>query len=38
MTFLQQGHKPNDKDKDSEENKQFDPIEKEGRHRFGTRL
>ena len=25
ITFLQQGHKPKDKDKDSEENKQFDP-------------
>ena len=25
ITFLQQGHKPKDKDKGSEENKQFDP-------------
>ena len=25
INFLQQGHKPKDKDKDSEENKQFDP-------------
>ena len=25
ITFLQQGHKPKDKEKDSEENKQFDP-------------
>ena len=25
ITFLQQGHKPKDKNKDSEENKQFDP-------------
>ena len=28
ITFLQQGHKPKDKDKGSEENKQFDPGEK----------
>ena len=28
IIFLQQGHKPKDKDKDSEENKQFDPGEK----------
>ena len=25
ITFLQQGHKPKDEEKDSEENKQFDP-------------
>ena len=28
ITFLQQGHKPKDKDKGSEENKQFDPGRK----------
>ena len=38
ITFLQQGHKPKDKDKGSEENKQLDPVEKERRHRFETRL
>ena len=38
INFLQQDHKPKDKDKGSEENKQFDPGGKEGRHRFGTRL
>ena len=36
--FQQQGHKPKDKDKDSEENKQFDPEGKERNHRLGTRL
>ena len=29
INFLQQGHKPNDKDKGREENKQFDPGGKE---------
>ena len=28
ITFLQQGHKPKDKDKGSKENKQFDPGRK----------
>ena len=31
ITFLQQGHKPKDKDKVSEENKQFDPGGKGGK-------
>ena len=36
--FQQQGHKPKNKDEDSEENKQFDPEGKERNHRLGTRL
>ena len=31
ITFLQQGHKPKDKEKGSEENKQFDPGGEEGK-------
>ena len=38
ITFLQRGHKPKDKDTGSEENKQFGPVGKERRLRFGTRL
>ena len=38
ITFLQQGHKPKDKDKGSKENKQFNPGGKGEKARFGTRL
>ena len=38
ITFLQQGHKPKDKEKGNEETSSLTPTEKERRHHFGTRL